>query len=58
MYMCCCITRDDSNFVEMIGQKPLSAILLCNLIGQPYIALERECVNGWKFYQNNLKNNI
>ena len=27
--------RDDYKFMEMIGQKPLLAIMLCNLIGHP-----------------------
>ena len=34
-------TRDDHKFSEMIGQKPLIVILSLNLIGHPYIALER-----------------
>ena len=33
--------RDDYKFSEMIGQKPLTAIRSFNLIGHPYIALER-----------------
>ena len=31
----------------MIGQKPLIATLVPNLIGHPYIALERQCISGW-----------
>ena len=49
-------TRDDYKFVEMIGQKPLLGIRSCNLIGHPYIALERQCVSGRTFSQNDLKN--
>ena len=30
----------------MIGQKPLIATLAPNLIGHPYIALERQCLSG------------
>ena len=33
--------KDDYKFSEMIGQKPLIATLAPNLIGYPYIALER-----------------
>ena len=33
--------RDDYKFSEMIGQKPLKATFFPNLIGHPYIALER-----------------
>ena len=33
--------RDDYEFSEMIGQKPLIPILAPNLIGHPYIASER-----------------
>ena len=36
-------SRDDYKFVEMIGQKQLSTIMSCNLIGHPYITLERQC---------------
>ena len=32
---------DDNKFSEMISQKPAIAILSLNLIGHPYIALER-----------------
>ena len=35
------ICRDDYKFSEMIGQKPSVAILSLNLIGHPYIVLER-----------------
>ena len=38
--------RDDYKFSEMIGQKPLIATLVPNLIGHPYIALERQCISG------------
>ena len=37
VYQC----RDDYKFSEMIGQNPLIATLAPNLIGHPYIALER-----------------
>ena len=36
-----CSGRDDYKFSEMIGQKPLIATLAPNLIGHPYIALEK-----------------
>ena len=39
-------TRDDYKFSEMIEQKPLIARLVPNLIGHPYIALERQCISG------------
>ena len=48
--------RDDYKFVEMIGQKPLLAIMSCNLIRHPYIALERLSISGRTFSQNDLKN--
>ena len=35
------ILRDDYKFSKMIGQKPLIVILSLNLIGHPYIALEK-----------------
>ena len=38
--------RDNYKFSEMIGQKPLIATLVPNLIGHPYIALERQCISG------------
>ena len=38
--------RDDYKFSEMIGQKPLIATLVPNLIGHPYIALERQSISG------------
>ena len=41
-----CVHRDDYKFSEMIGQKPLIATLVPNLIGHPYIALERQCISG------------
>ena len=47
--------RDDYKFVEMIGQKPLLAIMSCNLIRHPYIALERLSISGWIFSQNDLR---
>ena len=37
-HVCC---RDDYKFSKMIGQKPLIVILSLNLIGHPYIALEK-----------------
>ena len=40
------VTRDDYKFSEMIGQKPLIATLVLNLIGHPYIALERPCISS------------
>ena len=33
--------REDYNFAEVINQKPSIAILSLNLVGHPYIALER-----------------
>ena len=41
MYVC-----RDYKFSEMIGQKPLIATLIPNLIGHPYIALERLSISG------------
>ena len=38
--------RDDYKFSEMIGQKPLIATLVPNLIGHPYVASERQCISG------------
>ena len=35
------INQRYDKFLEMIGQKPSIAILSLNLIGHPYIALER-----------------
>ena len=35
------VTRGDYKVVEMIGQKSSIAINLLNLVGHPYIALER-----------------
>ena len=49
-------TRDDYKFIEMIGQKPLLGILSCNLIGHPYITLERQCISGRTYSQNDLEN--
>ena len=47
--VCCAVNvthiRDDYKFSEMIGQKPLIATLAPNLIGHPYIALERQCIS-------------
>ena len=40
------IIRDDYKFSEMIGQKPLTATLVPNLIRHPYIVLERQCISG------------
>ena len=40
----------------MIGQKPLLAIMSCNLIEHPYIGLERQSISGRTFSQNDLKN--
>ena len=37
---------DYYNFSEIIGQKPSIAIWSLNLIGLPYIALERQTING------------
>ena len=48
--------RDDYKFVEMIGQKSLLGILSYNLIGHPYITLERQCISGRTYSQNDLKN--
>ena len=48
--------RDDYKFVEMIRQKPLLGILSCNLIGHPYITLERQCISGRTYSQNDLEN--
>ena len=45
----CALNRDDYKFSEMIGQKPLIATLVPNLIGHPYIALERQCISGQTF---------
>ena len=47
--------RDDYKFVEMIGQKQLFTIMSCNLIGHSY-TLERQCISGRTFSQNDLKN--
>ena len=38
--------RDDYKFSDTIRQKPLIATLVPNLIGHPYIALERQCISG------------
>ena len=38
--------KDDYKFSEMIGQKPLIVTLVPNLIGHPYIALDRQCISG------------
>ena len=40
------ILRGDYKFSEMIGQEPAIATLVPNLIGHPYIALERQCISG------------
>ena len=40
----------------MIRQKPLLAIMSCNLIGHPHITLKRQCISGRTFSQNDLKN--
>ena len=40
------VGRDDYKFSEMIRQKPMIATLVPNLIGHPYIALERQCLSG------------
>ena len=45
-YLCTYIHRDDYKFSEMIGQKPLIATLIPNLIGHPYIVLESQCISG------------
>ena len=37
----CFLYRDDYKISEMIGQMPLIATLVPNLIGHTYIALER-----------------
>ena len=42
-------SRDDHNFLEMIGQKPSIAILSLDLIGHPYIALEKLSISGRTF---------
>ena len=39
--VCVHVFRDDYKFSEMIRQKPLIAIWSLNLIGHPYIVLER-----------------
>ena len=44
--VCVCVCRDDYKFSEMIGHKPLIATLAPNLIGHPYIELERQCISG------------
>ena len=39
----------------MIRKKHLLT-MSCNLIGHPYITLDRQCISGRKFSQNDLKN--
>jgi len=35
------IHKGDYKFAEMIGQKPSIAVMSLNLVGHPYIALEK-----------------
>ena len=47
--------RDDYKFSEMIRPKALIATLVPNLIGHPYVALERQYISGQTLSMKNVR---